>query len=78
MISRILPDNYVDKHFIISAALIEEQCTEENFDPIAIISGVQDALMIGFEGRGIGDRLELAGAAREQEMEKLSKDLGLG
>jgi hypothetical protein len=77
MVSRIFPDNYTDKHFLITAAMIEEQSDNPDVDVIGIISQVQDALSIGFEGRGIIDRLEIAGVAHEEELEKLSKDLGL-
>jgi hypothetical protein len=77
MVSRIFPDNYTDKHFLITASLIEECDPHEDIDVVGIISQVQDALSIGFEGRGIVDRLEIAGVAHEQEMEKLSKELGL-
>lgn len=77
MVSRIFPDNYTDKHFLITASLIEEMSPDEDVDVVGIISQVQDALSIGFEGRGIADRLEIAGVAHEAELEKLSKDLGL-
>ncbi|MFA5300473.1 MAG: hypothetical protein WC389_19985 [Lutibacter sp.] len=77
MVSRIFPDNYTDKHFLITASLIEEMSPEEDVDVVGIISQVQDALSIGFEGRGIADRLEIAGVEHDAELEKLSKDLGL-
>lgn len=77
MVSRIFPDNFMDKHFLLSAALIEEYDPFDDPPVIDIISWVQDGLSIGFEGRGIGDRLEVAGAASDEEMEKLSKQLGL-
>jgi hypothetical protein len=77
MVSRIPPDNFTDKHFLLTAALIEEQIYDDNFDPVGIISQTQDALLIGFEGRGIADRLEIAGVAHEQELDKLSKELGM-
>jgi hypothetical protein len=77
MVSRIPPDNLTDKHFLIAAALIEEQIYDDDFDPIGIISQCQDALLIGFEGRGIADRLEIAGVAHEAELDKLSKELGM-
>jgi hypothetical protein len=77
MVSRIPPDNFTDKHFLLTAALIEEQIYDDNFDPIGIVSQCQDALLIGFEGRGIADRLEIAGVAHEAELDKLSKELGM-
>jgi hypothetical protein len=77
MVSRIFPDNYQDKQFITIASIMEQQCENEDFDPILIVCQVQDVLSIGYEGRGIADRLELAGAMDDAEMERLSKDLGL-
>ncbi len=77
MVSRIFPDNFIDKHFLITAALIEECDPESDVDVVGIISMVQDALSIGYEGRGRVDILEVAGVAHEEEMEKLSKELGL-
>lgn len=76
MVSRIFPDNYTDKMFLISASIIEE--SEDFPDVIGIISNVQDACSIGFEGRGIVDRLEIAGVVHEESMEKISNELGLG
>jgi hypothetical protein len=77
MVSRIFPDNYIDKHFLITASLIEEQEPDDDIDVLGIISMVQDGLSIGYEGRGRIDILEIAGVAHEEEMEKLSKELGL-
>lgn len=77
MVSRIFPDNYIDKHFLLSSALIEECEPEKDVDVVGIISLVQDALSIGYEGRCRIDILEIAGVAHEEEMEKLSKELGL-
>lgn len=76
-VSRIFPDNYIDKHFLITASLIEEYEPTDDIDVVLIISQVQDALSIGYEGRGRIDILEIAGVAHEEEMEKLSKELGL-
>lgn len=77
LVSRVFPDNYMDKHFLLSAALIEECDPEGDVDVVGIISVVQDILSKAYEGRHIADLLELAGAAQEKELEKLSKDLGL-
>lgn len=78
MMSRVFPDNYTDKHFLLSAALIEEHEPTEDIDVVGIISQVQDALSIGYEGRHIVDVSELFGVTRDQDMDKLVKDLGLG
>lgn len=78
MVSRIFPDNLLDKQKLIALALLEEYEEDDDTVPVIdIIMGVQDALSIGYEGRGIVERLEIAGVAHEEEMEKLAKDLGL-
>lgn len=77
MDSRIPADNLTDKHFLLVASLMEEQMNDKDFDPIMIVSHTQDALLIGFEGRGIADLLELAGVSHEAELDKLSKELGM-
>ncbi len=41
------------------------------------ISIVQDALSRGFEGRQRVEDLEIGGVIHEEEVEKLSKELGL-
>lgn len=77
MVSRIFPDNYLDKNFLLVMSLIEEQEGSDDIDIVGIISIVQDATSIGYEGRGRVDILEIAGVAHEEEMEKLTKELGL-
>lgn len=78
MVSRIFPDNVLDKNKLIVLNLIEEDEDLGGDIPlIDYIMNVQDALSIGYEGRGIVERLEIAGVAHEEEMEKLAKDLGL-
>ena len=76
--SRIFPDNYLDKNFFLSMSFIEEHEGEDDIDVTGIINRVQDATSRGYEGRQRAEDLELAGAAHEEEMEKLSKELGLG
>jgi len=76
--SRIFPDNYLDKNFFTAMNLIEEEEGNDDIDIMGIISRVQDAMSRGYEGRQRAEDLELAGAAHEEEMEKLSKELGLG
>lgn len=77
MVSRIFPDNYLDLNYLLVMSMIEEQEGQDDIDVAAIITGVQVGTSIGYEGRGIADRLEIAGVAHEEEMEKLSKELGL-
>lgn len=77
MSSRVFPDNFTDKHFLIAASYIEQHIEDVHMNVTAIISVVQDALSIGFEGRHIADTLELAGAETSEELDKLSKSLGL-
>lgn len=76
MVSRIFPDNFLDKMKISTFALIEEYNEGEDVPVVDIIMGVQDGLSIGFEGKGIVDRMELAGVARDEAIEKLAKDMG--
>lgn len=77
MVSRIWPDNYMDKHFLIAASLIEEKAEDDDLDVVGTISQVQDGLSIGYEGRCRIELGEIAGVAHEAELEQLSKDLGL-
>lgn len=77
MVSRIFPDNLLDKHKLIVLRELQRHAPTDSIDIIGIISMSQDALSIGYEGRGISDRLEIAGVVHEEEMEKLSKELGL-
>jgi len=78
MSSRIFPDNFLDKNYLLVMSLIEEHEGDDDIDIVSIISMVQDATSIGYEGRGRVEDLEVAGVAHEQEMENLSKELGLG
>ena len=78
MSSRIFPDNFLDKNYLLVMSIIEEHEGDSDIDILGIISMVQDATSIGYEGRGRVEDLEVAGVAHEQEMEKLSKELGLG
>ena len=77
MVARIPPDHILDKNFLICMAYIEEHADDPNLDIMAIISGVSDATSIGLEGRDRVEILEVAGVAHEQEMEKITKELGL-
>lgn len=78
MSSRIFPDNFLDKNYLLVMSLIEEREGDDDIDIVGIISMVQDATSIGYEGRGRIEDLEVAGVAHEEEMEKLTKELGLG
>lgn len=78
MVSRVPPDNLLDKQKIIVLSLVEEYNEDDAEIPVIdIIMNVQDALLIGLEGRGIVERLEIAGVAHEEEMEKIARDLGI-
>lgn len=78
MVSRIFPDNYIDKMRLLAIAMIEEMGPDPvKCDPILYISNVQDACSIAFEGRHIIDLLEVAGVVHEEEMQKIAKDTGL-
>jgi len=77
MVSRIFPDNYLDLNYLLVMSMIEELEEDSDVDIVGIITGVQVGTSIGYEGRGIADRLEIAGVAQEQELEKMTKELGL-
>lgn len=77
MSSRIFPDNHLDLNYFLSMYLIEECEGDDDIDVLAIITGNQAGTSIAYEGRGRVEDLEVAGVAHEEEMEKLSKELGL-
>jgi hypothetical protein len=78
MVSRIFPDNLLDKQKLAVLALLEEYDEDDSEVPVIdIIMNMQDAMSIGYEGRGIADRMEMAGVAHEEEMKKLADGLGL-
>ena len=77
LVSRIFPDNFIDLNFLLSMTLIEEHEPDADVDVVGIISTVQAGTSIGYEGRGRVDVLEIAGVAHEEEMEELTKKLGL-
>ncbi len=76
MVARIPPDHILDKNYLICMAYIEEHADDPNLNIMAVISGVSDATSIGLEGRDRVEILEVAGVAHEQEMEKITKELG--
>jgi hypothetical protein len=78
MVSRIFPDNMLDScKLTVLSRVWEHDPTKDDIDMFGIILATHGAHSIGYEGRGIVDRLEIAGVAHEQDMEKLSKELGL-
>jgi len=78
MVSRIFPDNYLDLNYLLVMSLVEEEEEKNDIDFVGIVSPVQAATSIGYEGRFRVELIEVAGVAHEEEMEKLSKELGLG
>ena len=76
--SRVFPDNFLDLNYLLVMSQIEECEGDPDIDILSIITMTQVATSIGYEGRGRVEALEVAGVAHEQEMEKLSKELGLG
>ena len=74
-VSRIFPDNFLDKYAITVAMLVMEQPLNKNFDFLSILNHVQDGLSFGYEGRGISDLLEAFGAVKDADVANLSKDL---
>jgi hypothetical protein len=77
MVSRIFPDNYLDKLFLGSAYIMEETMLDTDYDPLGIIFNMQDGLSIAYNGMSRPEILEGIGAEREAEMEELSKTLGV-
>jgi len=76
MASRIFPDNFLDKNYLLVMSLIEEKAAAgEDVDFMGLISAVQDFTSIAYEGRGRVEDLEVAGVIHEEELEKLSKEL---
>ena len=78
MVSRVFPDNYLDLNYLLVMSMIEEHEGDDDIDIVGIITGAQVATSKAYEGKHIIDILEIAGVAHEQEMENLSKELGLG
>lgn len=76
MVSRVQPDNVLDRCKVTVFGRFYESEDRDNFDFLSTMSNVHDAVMIGFQGRGIADRLEAAGAQREEEIKELSQKLG--
>lgn len=77
MASRVFPDNHLDLNYLLTMYMIEEHEGSPDIDFLGIVTGNQAGTSIGYEGRGRIEDLEVAGVAHEQEMEKLSKELGL-
>ncbi len=75
--SRVFPDNFMDKLFLLVASLMEKRIYDKDFNPAFIISSIQDILSRAFEGRGIADTLDLMNADSTDEMDKLAKSLNL-
>lgn len=78
MVARTFPENLKDKAYAITLSILEAQEGDPDMDVVGTISKVQDAVGIGYEGRGRIDVIEMAGAAKEEELEKISSQLGLG
>lgn len=77
MMSGIFPDNYLDLNYFLVMSMIEEGEGEADIDFSGIVTAAQVATSIGYERRGRIDILEVAGVAHEEEMQKLSKELGI-
>ena len=77
MMGRTFPDNYLDLNYFLTMSMVEEQENEKDIDFISIVTGNQVATSISYEGRHIIDIEELFGVSRDQEMDELSKKLGM-
>ncbi len=76
--SRIFPDNLVDRSNLVAASKMLSDWWKPNFDPVFIVLASQDIHLKAYEGRAIADMLDLMGAENGDDIEKLSKQLGLG
>ncbi len=77
MVSRIFPDEYIPLRNWVIACLMLENAHKKGLDILAITTGVQVAISKAWDGKHIIDILEIAGVAHDEELDKLSKDLGL-
>ena len=78
MVARVFPDNMLDSCKMTALSRLFDQNPEDpDIDVWGIILATHNAHSIGYEGRGIIDRLEIAGVAHDEEMENISKQLGL-
>jgi hypothetical protein len=77
MMSRVFPDNYLDLNYVLTTMMIEELEGQNDIDFLQILTGNQVATSKAYEGKHIIDIAELYGAARDEEMDKLGKELGL-
>lgn len=77
MVARVFPDNLLDSCKMTVLSRLGDFDPDEDVDIWGIILATHNAHSIGYEGRGIVDRLEIAGAARDDELDKLSKELGM-
>ena len=76
MKSRVFPDNYLDLNYLLTTMMIEElENDSREVDFLRIVTGNQVATTIAYDGKHIIDVSELYGAAREADMEKLSKQI---
>lgn len=75
--SRIFPDNFLDLNYFLSMYMIEELEDDPNVDFLAIVTGNQAITSIAYEGMERGEILEAMGVEREEDMEKLAKEVGL-
>ena len=77
MMGRTFPDNFLDLNCFLTLMMVEELEDKKDIDFLSILTGNQVATTISYEGRHIIDIEELFGVTRDEEMDKLSKELGL-
>lgn len=78
MMARIFPEAFLD-HIRMNVIAIVQEMEADGVDVnvTEVINLVHHVYSIGLGGKGRIDGLELAGAAKEAELEKLSKMVGL-
>lgn len=77
-VSRVYDEAFNDKHYLLVMSYIEEHQDDPDIDITMAMSGVQDMLTRAHRGMERIELLELAGIAREEEMNELAKQLGVG
>jgi len=75
--SRIFPDNFLDLNYLLTMHMLEELEDDPTVDFLAIVTGNQAVTSIAYEGMNRAEILEAMGVEREEDMEKLAKDVGL-
>lgn len=77
-VSRVFPDSFNDKHYLLTMSYIEENQDDTDIDIAMAISGFQDLLTRAYNGRERQELLELGGLAHDEQMAEIERQLGVG